>query len=198
MTSPKVFGNDAGALPDDALMRGVVAGEVTALSGLYTRYAAPTFALLSRMLGSAAEAEEQLQEVFFALWREGARFDPARGSLKVWLYTLARRRALDQIRARQSRPHLGADEDARLSAAGAASGASPEEASFADERARAVSRALAKLPPKQAEALRLAFFSGLSQLEISARLRVPLGTIKSRVRDGIARLRAPLQVYRVC
>jgi RNA polymerase sigma-70 factor, ECF subfamily len=175
----------------------IAQGDSGALRFLYERYATGVLALLSRMLGSAAEAEEQLQEVFVVLWREAARFDPERGSLRAWLYTMARRRALDLIRARQSRPQPGSDEDVSQSPtrANEKTEETPEKNVSAKQRANAVSEAISQLPPKQREVLDLAYFQGLSQYEIASKLNVPIGTIKSRVRDAMIRLRQPLEAH---
>jgi RNA polymerase sigma-70 factor, ECF subfamily len=175
----------------------ITQGDSGALRFLYERYAAGVLALLHRMLGSAAEAEEQLQEVFLVLWREAARFDPERGSLRAWLYTMARRRALDLIRARQSRPQPGHEEDVSQSPTRNREKTedTPEKNASAKQRAIAISEALAQLPPKQREVLDLAYFQGLSQYEIAAKLNVPIGTIKSRVRDAMIRLRQPLEEH---
>jgi RNA polymerase sigma-70 factor (ECF subfamily) len=180
---------------DLALIRKVAGGETEALRALYDAYSRGVYALLSRMLGSAAEAEEQLQEVFVTLWREAARFDPARGSLKVWIYTIARHRALDLIRARQSRPQLGSEEDAAQTYRAQTVADTPEDGAQAGERARAVASAMARLSPKQREVLDLAYFQGLSQYEIAAKLNVPVGTIKSRVRDAMIQLRGALSPH---
>jgi RNA polymerase sigma-70 factor (ECF subfamily) len=179
-------------IEDAEIVRQLARGDANALKVLYDRYSTNVFALLARMLGSGAEAEEQLQEVFLVLWREASRYDASRGSLRAWLYTMARRRALDVIRARGSRPQLGAEEDAALTQRGEHSDETPEGSASAHQRAAAVTIALAALPPKQREVLDLAYFQGLSQYEIAARLGVPVGTIKSRVRDAMIRLRAPL------
>lgn len=180
-----------------AAIRLITQGDSDALRFLYGRYATGVLALLSRMLGSAAEAEEQLQEVFVVLWREAARFDQERGSLRAWLYTMARRRALDLIRARQSRPQPGPEEDVSQSPtrANEKTEETPEKNASANQRAIAVSAAISQLPPKQREVLDLAYFQGLSQYEIAAKLNVPIGTIKSRVRDAMIRLRQPLEAH---
>lgn len=184
------------AMPAEVdLIQRLQRGDAAALREIYDLFSSGLYALLVRMLGSAAEAEEQLQEVFLVLWREAARFDPTRGSLRAWLYTMARRRALDLLRARQSRPHLGAQEDASALPAQQASEGSPEQEASEGERARALSSALATLPQKQRQVLELAYFQGLSQYEIAARLQVPVGTIKSRVRDAMIRLRGPLSRF---
>jgi RNA polymerase sigma-70 factor (ECF subfamily) len=178
-------------------IRLITQGDSDALRFLYVRYSTGVLALLCRMLGSSAEAEEQLQEVFLVLWREAARFDPERGSLRAWLYTMARRRALDLIRARQSRPQPGPEEDVSQSPtrSNEKTEETPERNASANQRAIAVSEAIAQLPPKQREVLDLAYFQGLSQYEIAAKLNVPIGTIKSRVRDAMIRLRQPLEEH---
>ena len=130
-------------------IRCITQGDSSALRLIYDQYAAGVLALLSRMLGSNAEAEEILQEVFLTLWKEAGRFDPERGSLRAWLFTMARRRALDLLRARQSRPQPGAEEDASQSQTRQSQKLeeTPEQNASNNQRAMAVSVSLEKLPP---------------------------------------------------
>lgn len=182
--------------PDEAdMVRRLSEGDTEALREIYDRYSPYLFALLVRMLGSTAEAEEVLQEVFLTLWRASQRFDPKRGTFRAWLYTMTRRRALDLLRARTSRPHLGSEEDAASSPFPERCKETPEKEASDHERADAVKEALKQLPPKQREVLDLAYFRGLSQYEIAAHLGVPVGTIKSRVRDAMIRLRNALSPF---
>jgi len=173
---------------DVELLRSVASGDEAALSLLYDRYRLILFGLVLRILHSRAEAEDCLQEVFIQVWRQASDFDEARGRPFTWLVTLARSRALDRLRAAGSRDRT-AQEAAR---------AVVEETSDAvtdairSERAAVVRRALDTLPEEQRRVLELAYFEGLTQTEIAARLGQPLGTIKTRTRSGMTKLRETL------
>ena len=173
------------------LVRRCANGDADALETLYDRYSSTVCALALRVCGNRGEAEEITQEVFWQLWKQATRFDPARGSLASWLFTMTRNRALDGLRARGS----AGDAVARATQArddDPPPAASPEVSSSEGERARAVRRALAELPPPQREALELAYYGGLSHSEIASRCGEPLGTIKSRIAQAVAKLRTAL------
>jgi len=174
-----------------ALVQRCSNGDASALETLYDRYSSTVCALALRVCGNRAEAEEITQEVFWQLWKQAARFDPARGSLASWLFTMTRNRALDGLRSRGS----AGDAVARAAQARAddpQAATTPEISSSEGERARAVRGALAELPGPQREALELAYYSGLSHSEIAERTGEPLGTIKSRIAQAVAKLRAIL------
>ena len=170
---------------DVQLLRAIACGEDIALSELYNRYRLILFGLLVRILHSQPEAEEVLQEVFIQVWQRAGDFDETRGKPFTWLVTLARSRAIDRLRA------LGARERATHEATRDV----PEIWSDAvtdaiqSERSRLVRSALSRLPEEQRRALFLAYFEGLSQSEIAARLSTPLGTVKTRVKAAIVQLR---------
>lgn len=174
---------------DVLLLQAIAGGEEIALSQLYDRYRLILFGLLVRILRSQSEAEEVLQEVFIQVWQRAGDFDEARGKPFTWLVTLARSRAIDRLRA------LGARERATHEAVRNI----PEVWSDAvtdairAERGQIVRTALSRLPEEQRRALFLAYFEGLSQSEISARLATPLGTVKTRVRSGLIKLRELLE-----
>lgn len=174
---------------DVLLLQAIAGGEEIALSALYDRYRLILFGLLVRILRSQSEAEEVLQEVFIQVWQRAGDFDEARGKPFTWLVTLARSRAIDRLRA------LGARERATHEAVRN----TPEVWSDAvkdairAERGQIVRTALSRLPEEQRRALFLAYFEGLSQSEISARLATPLGTVKTRVRSGLIKLRELLE-----
>jgi RNA polymerase sigma-70 factor (ECF subfamily) len=178
-----------GAAEDDRLLAGVAARRPDTLAALFDRHAAAVLGLLTRMLGRHGEAEEVLQEVFLWVWQNPARYDARRSSLRGWLLVLARSRALDVLRADRSR---------RLREEGVARQrpvayepvplASLEER----ERRRRIGAALAVLPAEQRRCIELAFFGGLSHTQVAARLGEPLGTVKSRIQLGMAKLRAAL------
>ena len=177
-------------------MRALRGGDPKALEWLYDRHAPRVLGLVSRMLRDHAEAEETVVDVFRQLWQDAARFDPDRASPIAYLLTIARSRALDRLRARKRRGRVVvAVGDARsLDVLEAASdrkplAPAPLDAILEKERRRMVRGALAGLSEVQREAIELAFFGGLSHTEIAERLDQPLGTVKTRIRQGLIRLR---------
>ncbi len=178
---------------DAELMRRMGRSDREAFAQLYDRFSRPLYATALRILNSAADAEDVVQDVFLALWEKAADFDASRGSAFAWAVTLTRNRAIDRVRMRQRRSELLAtttDEDAGLQP-GDAGPSSPEELVFR-EQAGVVRAAVAALPAEQQRAVELAFFGGLTQQEIAAKLSEPLGTVKARIRRGLLRLRETL------
>lgn len=170
-------------------MRALARGDETSLAALYDRYSAILLGLLLRILHSRAEAEDVLQEVFLQVWRRAGDFDEARGRAFTWLVTLARSRAIDRLRSMDAR--------ARASlAAQRETGDEPFDATMDvlhTEQRAVVQAALAQLPDEQRSALLLAYYEGLTQTEIAARLKQPLGTVKTRMRAGLIKLRELLR-----
>lgn len=164
-------------------------GDGSALAALYDRHGRSVYALASRMLGDPAEAEDLTQDVFTLAWKNAARYDPARGAVAAWLLVTTRTRAIDRIRARRSRPQGGVDDDGRRMAAIPDGAPSVDVIVATSEDAARVRTALADLPADQRDALDLAYFQGLSHTEIAERTGIPLGTIKTRIRTGLQRLR---------
>ncbi len=170
-------------LPEDntsKLVREIAGGDPGALGTLYDRYAGLVHGLALRTLRNPHEAEEVVQEVFLQVWHQATRFDAGRGSVTAWLCTIARSRALDRLRRQLARR-----EEPEESLPAAATNPRNEEA-------LAVRHALDGLTPDQKRALELAYYEGLSQSEIAARLGQPLGTIKTRMRTALIRLREVL------
>jgi len=170
---------------DAELIRLTALGNSHAFATLYDRYSPQLFGLLLRILHSRAEAEDVLQEVFLEVWLSAGDFDETRGRLFTWLVIRARSRAIDRARAL----------NARLRAAIEAQREAPQwdfsdacEDAIRSEQGRIVRQALAALPDKQRRALLLAYFEGLSQAQIAVRLGVPLGTVKTQTRSGLAML----------
>lgn len=180
------------------LVRRVAQGDEAALGQLYDRFGELLYAVALRIVGQAADAEEVVMEAFAQAWREAARFSPERGSVAAWLTVMARSRALDLIRAHSRRQRITDTAAREAPAEGPAmSGGTPPPgaAILDDERRRAVVSALAALSPPQRDAIELAYYQGLSQSEIAQRLQEPLGTIKTRMRLGMQKLREILRPY---
>lgn len=157
----------------------------TGLAALYDRYRLILFGLLVRILNSREEAEDVLQEVFLQVWRRAADFDEQRGRPFTWLVTLTRSRAIDRLRVLAARQRL-ADSAARETTDEASDAVA--DTLHAEQR-EIVARALASLPEEQRRTLKLAYFEGLTQSEIATQLGTPLGTVKTRMRAGMMKLR---------
>lgn len=170
---------------DVELLRAVARGDEQALAEIYDRYRVILFGLLVRILNSREEAEDVLQEVFLQVWRRAADFDENRGKPFTWLVTLARSRGIDRLRS------LGARERVAQAGTREASELVSDAATdaFRSEQRGLVNLALAQLPEEQKRTLILAYFDGLTQSEIAAKLGAPLGTVKTRMRTGMTRLR---------
>ena len=181
MDDPAV--SDAIALDAAAVAR-VANGDAVALRELYDRYGKVVYSFAYRLTGDATLSEECVQDVFVALWRRAADFDPTRAKLTTWLFVVARNRAVDLGRQKARRPELRDD----LEPASAA----PDPADLAADadEAQRVAEAMAELPEEQLAVLRLAYFDGLSHVEIAELIGIPLGTVKGRVRLALERLRS--------
>jgi RNA polymerase sigma factor (sigma-70 family) len=170
-------------LSDEALVALAARSEQSALAELYDRYGRPAYGLALRVLRDDALAEDAVQDAFLALWRTAARFVPERGKASTWIFTLVHRRAVDLVR-REERRRADTIEQAPEQGGGSVE----EEALLRFQRER-VQDALKKLPDQQREAIELAYYGGFTQSELAERLGQPLGTIKSRMFLGLARLR---------
>ncbi len=170
---------------DVELLAAMARGDEGALASLYDRYRLILFGLILRILHSRPEAEDVLQEVFLQAWQKAADFDETRGRPFTWLVTLARSRAIDRLRSLGSRERV-ATEAAREVIEEVADAATDAESS---EQSEAVRAALNELPEEQRQVLLLAYFEGFTQSEIARRLSAPLGTVKTRMRSGMFRLR---------
>ncbi len=172
---------------DAEALRAVARGDEPAFARVYDRYGPILFGLLLRILRSRPEAEDVLQEVFLQVWRQARSFDPARGRAFTWLVTLARSRAIDRLRAVDSRERAARASAEEAPPAGEAQTWAEDDAVRA-ERAEAVRGALAELPEEQRQVLVLAYLEGMTQSEIAAAKGQPLGTVKTRTRTGLKRL----------
>ncbi|HJY30716.1 MAG TPA: sigma-70 family RNA polymerase sigma factor [Pyrinomonadaceae bacterium] len=170
---------------DILLLKAIAARDEAALAQLYDRYDRILFGLLMRILNNREEAEDVLQETFLQVWRKAADFDETRGRPFTWLVTLGRSRAIDRLRTLASRERI-AEAGAREVSEEISDAATD---AFKSEQRGLVSNALAKLPDEQKGPIMLAYFDGLTQSEIATRLGAPLGTVKTRMRTGMIRLR---------
>ncbi|KTR04731.1 sigma-70 family RNA polymerase sigma factor [Curtobacterium luteum] len=176
--------------PDELLTR-VANGDQAAFSDLYDELSGRVLGLVTRLLKDRAQSEEVTQEVFLEVWQQASRFDQVRGSAASWVLTMAHRRAVDRIRASQA----SHDRDTRIGIRDFEAGFDQvsESVEIRIEHER-VSRALAKLTEFQRQAVQLAYYGGFSHSEMAEQLGVPIGTVKTRLRDGMIRLRDEMGV----
>lgn len=170
---------------DRELLQAIARQDADALVALFDRYNRLAFGLAYRILGDAFVAEEVVQDAFMSIWRNAASYDLSRGTVRTWLLTIVRNRAIDQLRGRFGRSQSDVDLDtvAPLLAA-------PDQWDdvLSEIQAVAVRAALTALPEEQRIAIELAYFEGLTHVEIAERLGIPLGTVKSRLRLGLQKL----------
>ena len=175
------------------LLRRVADGDQAAFADLYDMVSPRVFGLILRVLVDRAQSEEVLQEVFLELWQSAGRFAPNKGQGRSWVFMVAHRRAVDRVRSAQA----SADRDVRIGSRDldVPHDEVAEQVELRIESTR-VAGAVAALPAIQREAISLAYYGGYSQSEIAALVGVPLGTIKTRMRDGLSRLRTEMGVTR--
>ena len=176
---------------DGWLVRRVAEGDDAALESLYERYGRPAFALARRITGEPVFAEEVVQEVFLALWRDPEKYDPTRGGFPSWLLATTHHKAVDAVRREETvRRRRATLAEEAASYTSAASDLPPvEDAAWSGLRGERVRQALGELPAPQREALVLAYYAGYTQREIAERTDTPLGTVKTRMLAGMRRLR---------
>jgi RNA polymerase sigma-70 factor (ECF subfamily) len=184
-----------GGTADAQLARRLMAGDEGALGEVYDRYGGLAFSLALTMVGTPEAAEDVVQEAFYRLWRQAPTYDPARSRLSTWLLNITRNLCIDELRRRAARPHSATAPEVAQHRATAPdpAAADPAEQAWLGQRRSTVLAALASLPSAQRQALELAYFGGLSQSEIADRLGDPLGTIKTRMRLGMQKLRESLE-----
>lgn len=178
-------------LADEELMPLVGRKDPEAFEVLYDRHGGAAYSLAYRIVGDRAAAEEVTQEAFISVWRSGARFDATRGSVRSWLLSVVRNRAIDFLRSRAGNaPKLTFDDDAALEQRHAPE--RTEDEALQRETAAELRGALGKLPGEQSKVIELAYFGGFSHSEIARILNLPMGTVKGRMRLGLEKIRGEL------
>jgi RNA polymerase sigma-70 factor (ECF subfamily) len=189
----KKFVNEQQARNKDAfLLRRIALKDYHAFTEFYDEYCTLLFSIAYRILSNSGEAEDVLQETFIQIWEKAEKYNPKLGNASSWAAMLARNKAIDRIRASKRRIRLAKEAEAEYIVM-AESYEAPNGAVHGHENARMIQTALLKLPAEQYRAIELAYFSGLTQNEISEKLREPLGTIKARIRRGMLNLRDQLE-----
>ena len=174
------------------LIKRLQARDQAAMNTLYERYSNVVYAVAVRIIGQSADAEDVVVDSFWQVWQQAGSYDESRGQLRTWIVTIARSRALDRLRALRRTPTVSSDDDL-ISLPDARATDDPEQDVLVAEQSALIHQALATLPREQREALALAYYRGLSQSEIAEQLGEPLGTIKTRIRLGMMKLREQLQ-----
>jgi RNA polymerase sigma-70 factor (ECF subfamily) len=177
---------------DRECLRRMASGDGHGAAELYDRHAGSIYSLVLRILGDEGDAEDVVQEVFTQAWRNAGKYDASRGAVAAWLLVMARSRAIDRLRARRSRPEGQTVADDRVMSMLPSPGPDVASELLDAEQVRRMQQALASLPLLQRAAIELAYYEGLSQREIAERLEEPLGTIKTRIRLGLLKLRDTL------
>lgn len=177
---------------NELLAARIAARDMDAFSLVYDRFSQQVYAMAGHMLG-VPEAEEAAQEVFMRLWHKASQYDAARGPFSHWFLSIARNLMLDKLRARSERTRMVSAEEIDVLLA-----ETPDpkvdivEQVWQNQRGDALAQALGRIPPEQRRVILLAYFGGMSQSEIAIQLKVPLGTVKKRIRLGLQKLRAAL------
>ena len=175
----------------------MAAGDEAALGALYDRWSPLVHSVIMRVVNDADDAEELVEETFWQAWRQAGRYDASRGGISGWLVVIARSRALDRVRLRGwQRAGAAASMDGDGAPEPVIEEGGPLDAAELDETRRIVRAALERLPAEQRETVEMAYFRGMSQTEIAAATGQPLGTVKTRARLALQKLREALSVLR--
>jgi RNA polymerase sigma-70 factor (ECF subfamily) len=173
------------------LAEALAAGEVDALARLYDRYGALAYSVALRILGDPGKAEDVVQDAFLKLWHSARRFDAHRGSLRTWVITAVRNRSIDYLRGRSA--HERQEREIPMDTVALGDGADPWHEVAASMEREVIKEALSSLPLEQRQAVELAYFGGYSHREIAEMIRVPLSTVKGRMRLALEKLQSHLQ-----
>ena len=184
--------SDLRALADEDLMQFVQRNDPRAFEIVYERHSSAAFSLAYRMCGSRAAAEDVVQEAFLSIWRSGARYERARGSVRTWVLGIVHHRAIDQLRRSSVHSKRRASDEGiedRIE-----SGERTDVEVARRDEAQAIRTAMESLPPEQSHVIELAYFGGFTHTEIAAILETPVGTVKGRMRLGLEKLRHSLRL----
>lgn len=188
LPQPAEVDREARRAEEAELLARIVDRDERAVEALYARYSGPLYSLAYQVTGADRFAQDVVQEVFVAVWKDAARFDPAKGAVGPWLFSLARHKAIDLVRREQNVRKRTAEVDMELEVA-------PDDVdqeAWLNVRRDRVRAAIAQLSETQRTALELAFFAGLTHVEVAERLGIPLGTAKTRIRTALLKLRDAL------
>ncbi len=179
-----------GDMDDAALLHAMQGGDESSVAVLYDRYGGAAYGLAHRITNDATLAEDVVQDAFVSVWKQCARFDGSRGQAKSWLMTIVHHKAVDTVRRRAGRPERPLPEgfDEPVAVLGR-----PDELTERSMDAAAVRNAVRGVPEDQRTTIMMAYFEGLTHIEIAERMKVPLGTVKSRLRIGLEKMRAELR-----
>lgn len=190
MSQPDVTAPASRIAQDEGLLAAIGRGDTTALSAFYDLHGGQIYGLALRILGNTHSAEEIVQDTFLRVWQRSHQFQPERGNVNQWLFGIAHHLCIDELRRRKARVVAVSDSDTpELLEQIQHDGLQLEEEILLRERRQIIRNALAEIPVEQRRVIELAYFSGLSQNEIAAHTGEPLGTIKTRVRLGMSKLR---------
>lgn len=178
--------------PDVELLRRIARQDSGAFAEFYDRHSALMFSVACKILNDPTDAEDVLQETFVQIWEKAAHFDPKLGKASSWAAILTRNKAIDRSRASQRRSRLNDEAGNEMAIANEVAG-TVNEAVHGHDQAKIIQSAIVELPQEQRQAIELAYFSGLTQHEISEKLQQPLGTIKARIRRGLLKLRDQME-----
>ena len=181
---------------DVALIRRMCDADETALGALYDRWMRSLYSLVVHLLKDPDEAEDVVEEAFWQAWRKASSYEPSRGAVSTWLLTIGRRRALDRLRAKARRREDPLTREGWVLAEMPSNAPDPLQTTEGAERRSHVLAALSELPEEQREVLELGYYKGLTQTEIAEATGQPLGTVKTRMRLAMQKLREPLSIYR--
>lgn len=176
---------------DAAILRQIVARDPHSMELLYDRYGGVAYALALRVLRDPGAAEDVVQEAFFNIWRQGTSYDTARGTVRTWLLTVVHHRAIDRVRSMRAKTRGDVAIDSVLFLQAKEDTWATVSAGLESERIRA---AVATLPPEQRQVVEMAYFAGLTHVEIAERVGIPLGTVKGRMRLAVDKLRDALRM----
>lgn len=177
---------------DIELLRQIAAGDRSSFAEFYDRHSTLMFSVACKILNNTTEAEDVLQETFLQIWEKASKFDPKLGKAASWAAILVRNKAIDRIRASQRRTRLAEEAGAEQAVTAPVTDTANENL-YGHEKAQMIQSAIGELPVEQRQAIELAYFSGLTQDQISKKLNEPLGTIKARIRRGLLKLRDHLE-----